>query len=551
MQEEKQGFRDIVIYLRDPQIITAQAPHELFIDPSYTFRLNLKDYQPQDQPHHLPFVITPIEGAEHPVKIKSDNLEQKPMTQENIQQQDIQQIEAIYVKRNMIAPASDFWRSYTNQSTGQNYLTYWVVRDQNTSQILAVAMSIDHHLAFNDPEYGCSIWALAVDPQAVMPGLGFNLMAHIIQYFKNRQRKFIDVSVLHTNTEAMTLYKKLGFTEVPVFCVKNKNSINEQLFIGPQPTEQLNPYAEIIVKEAQRRGIKVEVINAAYGYFRLSYGATSFLCRESLSDLTSAVTMSLCADKQLSSALLQAQGIRVPDQQLYRDIKQAEQWLKKYQYLVVKPAKGEQGQGISLRVNTIEKLTAAIQQAGSGYADQKILLEEMVFGVDLRILVIGYEVVAAAVRHPPFIVGDGHHTVAELVTKQSRRRQQATKGESRILIDDVLKRTSADSGLDLHSVLPNGKKQIVRHTANLHQGGTIHDVTSRLHPELAQIAVKIAEILAIPVTGLDFIVAAPDKPDYYFIEANERPGLANHEPQPTAEKFIDLLFPHSMHNKNA
>jgi hypothetical protein len=31
-----------------------------------------------------------------------------------------------------------------------------------------------------------------------------------------------------------------------------------------------------------------------------------------------------------------------------------------------------------------------------------------------------------------------------------------------------------------------------------------------------------------------------------FIEANERPGLANHEPQPTAERFVDLLFPMSV-----
>jgi D-alanine-D-alanine ligase-like ATP-grasp enzyme len=48
------------------------------------------------------------------------------------------------------------------------------------------------------------------------------------------------------------------------------------------------------------------------------------------------------------------------------------------------------------------------------------------------------------------------------------------------------------------------------------------------------------------VTGIDFIVKAPTEPDYWFIEANERPGLANHEPQPTAERFVDLLFPQSM-----
>ena len=49
--------------------------------------------------------------------------------------------------------------------------------------------------------------------------------------------------------------------------------------------------------------------------------------------------------------------------------------------------------------------------------------------------------------------------------------------------------------------------------------------------------------LEIPVVGLDFMVPDVEGSDYAIIEANERPGLANHEPQPTAERFVDLLFP--------
>ena len=59
-------------------------------------------------------------------------------------------------------------------------------------------------------------------------------------------------------------------------------------------------------------------------------------------------------------------------------------------------------------------------------------------------------------------------------------------------------------------------------------------------------AVRAAKAIEIPVTGIDLMVKSPREPDYVFIEANERPGLANHEPQPTAERFIDLLFPRSM-----
>lgn len=92
-------------------------------------------------------------------------------------------------------------------------------------------------------------------------------------------------------------------------------------------------------------------------------------------------------------------------------------------------------------------------------------------------------------------------------------------------------------------MLPEGIRLRVRRTANLHQGGTIHDVTAKVSPELSRVAVKMADAIGIPVTGIDLLVPDVTEDEYVFIEANERPGLANHEPQPTAAAFIDFLFP--------
>ena len=86
----------------------------------------------------------------------------------------------------------------------------------------------------------------------------------------------------------------------------------------------------------------------------------------------------------------------------------------------------------------------------------------------------------------------------------------------------------------------------VAKTANLHTGGTIHDVTEEVHPGLVEAAIRVAVELDIPVVGVDFVVPSPYGPEYVFIEANERPGLANHEPQPLVQRFVDLLFPLSM-----
>ncbi len=210
--------------------------------------------------------------------------------------------------------------------------------------------------------------------------------------------------------------------------------------------------------------------------------------------------------------------------------------------VVVKPARGEQGQGITVGVRTPEDLTAALGLA-QRFCSQ-VLLEEVVTGDDLRVLVIDRQVVAAAVRRPARVVGNGptHGRRTDRgaepppVERDGRRvpdpagrhdrsrssRRPATPSTTSCRTDEVL---------------------TVRKTANLHTGGTIHDVTADLHPDLAAAAELAAEALDIPVVGMDFMVPAVDGPDYHVIEANERPGLANHEPQPTAQRFVDLLFP--------
>ncbi|MGH9151819.1 MAG: N-acetylglutaminylglutamine synthetase, partial [Acidimicrobiales bacterium] len=126
---------------------------------------------------------------------------------------------------------------------------------------------------------------------------------------------------------------------------------------------------------------------------------------------------------------------------------------------------------------------------------------------------------------------------------ESRRRAAATGGESTIPLDEATAATVHAAGHEMDDVLATGTSLAVRRTANLHTGGTIHDVTQRLHPALGDAAVKAAEVLRLPVTGIDLLVPDLERPDYVVVEANERPGLANHEPQPTAQRFVDLLFP--------
>src|SRR5690606_4654227 len=99
----------------------------------------------------------------------------------------------------------------------------------------------------------------------------------------------------------------------------------------------------------------------------------------------------------------------------------------------------------------------------------------------------------------------------------------ATGGESSIPIDAETERTLAEAGYGLDDVAGEGEEILVRKAANLHLGGTIHDVTDEVHPVRVEAAVAAARAIDIPVPGIDLMVRAPDQPDYAFIEANERP----------------------------
>jgi GNAT-family acetyltransferase (TIGR03103 family) len=517
--EEAPDRRDVALYVESPQLVLAEAPNDLFLDPSLLLRRPLK----------------PGESVESSVV----GVTVRPLTT----RADIAAINRLYRMRGMVPldPAV-VWVQRRSEA-----MTYLVAEDEATGEVIGSALGIDHVLAFGETDGGCSLWCLVVDPQTRHSGVGPALVNCLITHFTAHGRRFLDLSVLHDNHRAIELYRKLGFEDVQGFAVKRKNAINQKLFENNTDISGLNPYARLIVDEARRRGIGVDVLDVAAGIFRLRHFGNEILCRESLTDLTGGVAMTWCQDKVLTLRRLAAVGLAVPRQQTAGDDEANKAFLRECGSIVVKPALGEQGRGISVDIRDEASMAQAIARAAA--EGGHVVLEQFCQGQDLRIVVIGYKTVAAAIRRPARIVGDGHSTVRQLIERQSARRAAATGGESRIPIDAETERCLAGCGLGYDDVLEEGRAVDVRKTANLHTGGTIHDVTPELHPALREAAETAARALRIPVVGLDFLVPSPSEPQYVVIEANERPGLANHEPQPTAQRFIDLLFPATMEDR--
>ncbi|WLQ11628.1 N-acetylglutaminylglutamine synthetase [Hahella aquimaris] len=513
LAEESTGDRDIALYVADPHVVLSHAPQSLFLDPSDTMRLWMSQYRPRTRA--LPGVT---------VRRASSTA-------------DVEALNAIFTQRKMVCAPVNHVLAHRHSKD----VVYLVAEALGSGKIIGTVMGVNHIKAFGDPSKGSSLWCLAVSPDSKTPGVGEALVRYLAEYFQTRECQYMDLSVLHDNYEAKALYEKLGFQAIRTFALKKKNAINEKLFVGPEPSAKLNPYAKIIVNEAMRRGIEVVIDDEVNNLFTLSFGGRRIRCHESLTDMTTALSMSLCQNKMLTHRTCARAGLRTPIYQLYQSREQAEEFLADHGAVVVKPLDSEQGKGISVDIRNVDDLHAAISKAES--VSSSVLLETYHPGFDLRVVVIDFDTVAAAIRRPAEIYGNGRDSIRTLVEKQSRRRAAATGGESQIPIDAETERCIREAGYDWDSVLPVEAHLFVRRTANLHTGGTLIDVTDDLHPELRAAAEEAARALQIPVVGMDFIVKDHTSPDYVIIEANERPGLENHAPQPTAQRFIDLLFP--------
>ena len=329
--KEAPGERDIALYVADPQVMLSFAPQQLFLDPSDTFRIWFSDYRPAQQ-HPQGFFIRPPQAA-----------------------CDWQAINDLYITQNMVCVDPD---KLTAREEGGPL--YWVAEDEESGEIIGTVMGLNHQFAFNDPEKGSSLWCLAANSQTRRFGVGEALVRHLIEYFMSRTCAYLDLSVLHDNKQAKALYRKLGFRKLRTFAVKRKNTINQSLFIGPETDNELNPYARIITREARRRGIEVTIHDAPAGIFALTQGARRIRCHESLSDLTSAVSMTYCQNKHLTHRTLHRHTLGTPAFQVAADAASNADFLAEHGAVVVKPNNGEQGQGISVNIRDPHALEQAI-----------------------------------------------------------------------------------------------------------------------------------------------------------------------------------------------
>lgn len=298
-------------------------------------------------------------------------------------------------------------------------------------------------------------------------------------------------------------------------------------------------YTTTITREAQRRGIKVEVIDPVTPVFVLRHQEKKIRCYNALTDQVGAVTFHMTQNKRLANVFLRTQGFPVPAQELFTTTVNARLFLKKYKTIVVKPCTQWGGRGVSVAVQTPRELSRAIEFARK--FEEDIILEEFVWGEDYRLIFVNYRYVAAIRRRAACVTGNGRDSIRKLI-KARNTVEQRVDPSHRIPLDSETGRNLKALGLAWTTVPASGQSVQVRLTSNYHTGGSVDMVTREVPAKLVKLAAKAAVKLGVPVIGIDFLVNEKSG-RHWLIELSPDLAISPPEGDIVVRHFMDYLFP--------
>ncbi|MDP3828385.1 MAG: ATP-grasp domain-containing protein, partial [Polaromonas sp.] len=276
--------------------------------------------------------------------------------------------------------------------------------------------------------------------------------------------------------------------------------------------ERIGPSTGAIVDAAVARGIPYKRLTKG-SLVQFGWGSRQRRIQAAELDATSAVSESIAQDKDLTKKLLLAAGVPVPMGRPVADPDEA--WAAALQIglpVVLKPQDGNQGKGVTVNIVDRDHLDIAFRAAAE---HGTVMVEKFLPGNDFRLLVVGNKLVAASRREPPQVLGDGLHTVRELVdivNQDPRRGEGHATSLTKIRFDDIAVARLAVQELTPESIPARGRRVILRNNANLSTGGTATDVTGDVHPDVAARAVAAAQMVGLHICGVDIVCESVLRP---------------------------------------
>ena len=287
------------------------------------------------------------------------------------------------------------------------------------------------------------------------------------------------------------------------------------LFLARAERTAFGPSTSAILEEAVSRDIPWIRLNE-HSLVQLGQGVHAQRIRATMTSMTGALAVDIAGDKGLTTKLLASAGLPVPRSEAVRSVEAAVSAANRIGYpCVVKPLDGNHGRGVCLNLPDAEAVRAAWVIAEGESRRGTCIVESLLIGRDYRCLIVGGRMQAIAERVPAHVIGDGQHTIAELVeitNADPRRGVGHEKVLTRIKVDSAAMDLVAAQGFELDGIAPSGTMVKLALTGNMSTGGISVDRTFDAHPDNVDIAEEAARMIGLDVAGIDFIcpdIASP------------------------------------------
>lgn len=316
----------------------------------------------------------------------------------------------------------------------------------------------------------------------------------------------------------------------------------------------LGPSSMAIVDAARQRGIPWRQLVPGRSLVVLGHGINQHRIWTAETDRSGAIPEYIAQDKELTRTLLKQAGIPVPAGYKAEDADDAWDSAEALASpVVVKPIDANHGRGVFINLTTQDQVKNAYHHAleeGSG-----VVVERYIPGTDHRLLVVGNQLVAASKGYPAVVIGNGTHTIRDLVipllleSLQSANRDECPWSK----IDPNSWETSipldlADQGYALDSIPREGERVMVARFSHW-----CIDVTDHVHPSIRDHAVTAAKVAGLDICGIDVVCRSISQPlesqGGAIVEINAGPNLlmflkpAVGSPRPVGESILNMLFP--------
>ena len=319
---------------------------------------------------------------------------------------------------------------------------------------------------------------------------------------------------------------------------------------------------QALLFDAIQKGLNIEILDERDQFISLQFGDhLEYVKNGNMTSHDSYISPLIMENKVVTKKVLAKVGFNVPQSIEFTDVKSAVENFPLFENraVVIKPKSTNFGLGISIfqqGVTDRDDFAKAVEIAFR--EDKEIMVEDYLLGTEYRFFVLGDQTLAVLLRVPANVIGDGVHTVAELVAAKNAHPLRGDGSRTplkKIALGDIEQLQLKEQGLTVDSIPAKDQLVQLRANSNISTGGDSIDMTDEMHASYKEIAVGISKAMGAVVCGVDLIIpdlkqpAEPSLRSWGVIEANFNPMMMMHifpfsgQSRRLTMNVIKMLFP--------